>query len=135
MKEKLVHLLIIGLTGFTGLTAIGGGIALLAGLEGGRFPIEWLAGTPFTAYTIPALLLILAVGGSSMLALVLNISRSKFGAVGSIAAGIVLVGFITGEILLLKQTPPGPTPIEIFYLGLGFLTILLPVLSGRKIFI
>jgi hypothetical protein len=50
------------LTGFIALTAIGGGIALLIGIEGERFPLEWLQGTPFTDYTIPALLLALVVG-------------------------------------------------------------------------
>ena len=52
------------------LSAIGGGIALLLGTykdgvlieAGGRgqFPLEWLQQTPFSNYTIPALILAIA---------------------------------------------------------------------------
>ena len=63
------------------LSAIGGGIALLLGTykdgvlieAGGRgqFPLEWLQQTPFSNYTIPALILAIGVGGSSLIAAVL----------------------------------------------------------------
>ena len=50
------------LAGFVALTAIGGGIALAAGLEGERFPAEWLEGSPFEDYRVPGLILA-GVGG------------------------------------------------------------------------
>ena len=42
---------------FVALTAVGGGIARVAGLENERFPIEMLSGTLFGSYTIPGLIL------------------------------------------------------------------------------
>ena len=36
-----------------------------------------------------------------------------------------MVGFIVIEVLILKQVPPGPTPIEMMYFILGFATVLL----------
>ena len=36
-----------------------------------------------------------------------------------------MVGFIVVEGLILKQIPPGPTPIEKMYFTLGFATFLL----------
>ena len=105
--------------------AIGGGIALLSGAEGSRFPLEWLQGTPFKDYTIPALLLTIVVGGSSLSACITMFRNLKNSIVLSLAAGSIMVGFIVVEVLILKQIPPGPTPIEKMYFILGFVTLLL----------
>jgi peptidoglycan/LPS O-acetylase OafA/YrhL len=125
MKYKGLRILIGIITGFIALTAIGGGIALLSGAEDGRFPLEWLEGTPFKSYTIPALLLTSIVGGSSLLACIAIFRNLKAGILSSLTAGIVMVGFIVVEVLILNQTPPGPTPIEMMYFGLGLITFLL----------
>jgi len=53
---------------FVALTAVGGGIALVAGLEGGRFPPEMLGETPFGSYVVPGLILAAVVGGSAAVA-------------------------------------------------------------------
>ena len=78
MRHKLIRIVIGVPAAFNALSAIGGGIALLAGtykdgvlIEAGgqaRFPLEWLQGTPFSDYTIPALILTIGVGGSSLIA-------------------------------------------------------------------
>ena len=125
MSTKGVRILLAVLAGFVALTAIGGGLALLFGAEAGRFPLEWLQGTPFPDYTIPALLLAVVVGGSALLACVLVSMGRKPGPLAGLAAGSILMGYIGVEVLILKQVPPGPTVIEIFYfaLGLGMLTL------------
>jgi hypothetical protein len=66
MKHKLFRIAIGVPEGLIALSAIWGGIALLAGTykdgvlieAGGRvqFPLEWLQHTPFSDYTIPALI-------------------------------------------------------------------------------
>jgi hypothetical protein len=56
------------LEAFIALSAIGGGIAMLLGAD--KFPVEWLRNTPFSDYTIPALVLAIVVGGSSLVAAV-----------------------------------------------------------------
>lgn len=124
IKSRLLSILMVLLTGFIALTAIGGGIAMLIGLEDSRFPLEWLSGTPFPDYTIPALILAIVVGGSALLAcisLVMGL-RTRFGA--SIGAGVIMMGYIVVEYLILQQEPPGPTAVEYLYFGLGLAVIL-----------
>lgn len=125
MKYTVVRISIGIITGFITLTAIGGGIALLSGAEGERFPLEWLRGTPFKDYTIPALLLAVAVGGSSLAACIAIFKNLETGILFSLAAGVIMVGFIAGEVLILKQVPPPPTLTEMVYFGLGLAAFLL----------
>jgi hypothetical protein len=98
---------------------------LLIGAEANRFPIEWLEGTPFKDYTIPALLLAIAVGGSSLMACVTTMTGRKVGTPASMLAGLIMMGYVVVEVLILKQVPPGPTPIEYLYFGLGLAIFLL----------
>lgn len=119
MQEKIIRIVICALTTFIALTAIGGGVAMLTGAD--RFPLEWLRGTPFADYTIPALVLAVVVGGSSLCAALLIFTKRAWGDRVAIAAGILLVGYISVEVLLLKQAPPGPTWIESMYFILGAL--------------
>jgi len=128
MKHKLVRIAIGVPTAFNALSAIGGGIALLAGTykdgvlieAGGRaqFPLEWLQNTPFSDYTIPALILTIGVGGSSLIAAVLVFTGREEGVLASVVAGLIMVGFIVGEVVMLKQ---GISWIEGLYSGLGLL--------------
>ena len=122
MEYAKIRIAIGVLTGFIALTAIGGGIAMLVGAEADRFPLEWLQGTPFKDYTIPALLLTLAVGGSSLTASATAFTGRKVGALAAMTAGLIMVGYIVVEVLILKQVPPGPTVIEYLYFGLGLAT-------------
>ncbi|MEZ4863470.1 MAG: hypothetical protein R3C14_19280 [Caldilineaceae bacterium] len=129
MLNRLRCISLALLTGFIALTAIGGGIALLIGLEDRRFPVEWLRGTPFPNYTIPALILAIAVGSSALLACVLLLRRHRRRFLASVVAGVIMMGYIVVETLILQQEPPGPTSIEMFYFGLGALIV---VLAGYR---
>lgn len=132
MEYKGLRMTIGVITGFIALTALGGGITLLSGTEGARFPLEWLQGTPFKTYTIPALVLTVIVGGSALIACISIFRNLRMGIVSSLAAGLLIAGFITVEVLLLKQVPPGPTPIEKMYFGLGLVTFLLAGFLWQK---
>lgn len=125
MLNKLRQTGLILLTGFIALTAIGGGIALLTGLESNRFPLEWLRGTPFPDYTIPALILAIAVGGSALVACLMLIMRHRMSLPVSVASGVIMMGYIVVEYLILQQEPPGPARIEVFYFGLGAVIVAL----------
>jgi hypothetical protein len=128
MKHKLVRLAIGVPTAFNALSAIGGGIAMLTGtyqngvlIEAGgqaRFPLEWLQNTPFRDYTIPALILTIGVGGSSLIAAVLVFTAHEEGVLTSLVAGLAMSGFIVGEVVMLR---PKITWIEGLYFGLGLL--------------
>jgi hypothetical protein len=117
MKHKPIRITIGLLAAFIALTAGGGGIAILTGID--PFPPEWLEGTPFHTYTIPALLLSVAVGGSSLLAAVMVFAGRARDLIAATAAGLIMAGYIVVEVLILNDGPGGPTPIEYFYLGLG----------------
>lgn len=125
MENRRLRIVISMLTGFIALTAIGGGLALLVGLEDARFPLEWLRDTPFKDYTIPALLLAVVVGGSALVACVAIMLRHGWGIPVSIAAGVIMMGYIVVEYLILKQSPPGPTVTEYVYFTLGLVTFVL----------
>ncbi len=126
MQHKLIRIAVGVPAAFNGLSAIGGGIALLTGtyqdgvlIEAGgqaRFPLEWLQNTPFSDYTIPALILTVGVGGSSLIAAVLVFMGRDEGALASVVAGLAMAGFISGEVVLLKQ---GVSWVEGLYFGLG----------------
>lgn len=57
---------LFGLNLFLGVTALGGGLAILAGWI--NVPLSSLAGSPFSDYSVPAILLATVVGGTSLLA-------------------------------------------------------------------
>jgi hypothetical protein len=128
LKHKLARIAIGVPAAFIALSAIGGGIALLVGTyqdgvlieAGGRaqFPLEWLQHTPFSDYTVPALILTMGVGGSSLIAAVLVFTGREEGVLASVVAGLILDGFIVGEVVMLKQ---GVSWIESLYFGLGLL--------------
>lgn len=129
MKHKLERIAIGMLAAFIALSAIGGGIAMLLGTyqhsvlveagTGAQFPVEWLRNTPFSDYTIPALVLAIVVGGSSLIATVTVFTGREVGVLASMAAGLIMVGYIAVEVVTLKQVPPGPTWVEGVYFGLG----------------
>lgn len=125
MSNRLLRIALALLTGFIALTAIGGGIALLVGLEDSRFPLDWLRGTPFPDYTIPAIILAIVVGGSALVACVLLLRRHHRRFLAAVVAGVIMMGYIAVEALILLQEPPGPTSIEIFYFALGALIVAL----------
>ncbi len=131
MQNKGLRIAIGLLTGFVALTAMGDGVALLTGAEGVRFPLTWLQGTPFPDYTLPALLLVVGVGGISLVACVAIVLGRKASVMASMLAGSVLVGYIVVEAIILKQEPPGPTPTEIVYFSVGLAILLLAVLARR----
>jgi len=118
MKHKNVRIAIGVLTAFIALSAIGGGIAMLIGAD--QFPAEWLRTTPFTDYTIPALVLAIVVGGSSLIAAVTVFTGREAGLLASVVAGLILAGYIVVEIVMLKQ---GVSWIEGLYLGLGLVIV------------
>jgi len=135
MKQfrKTIYAILISLTLFLALTAILGGVALLANLN--TPPVSQLGGTPFKDWTIPGLSLALIVGGSALLAAILLLRKSKFAPLSTAAAGTIIMFFEFVEVLMIGS-PAGigrtlqifyfawGTGIEIFSLGLWFLELL-----------
>ena len=120
---NILRISIVTIAGFIALTAMGGGIAILVGAD--EFPLEWLSGVPFKDYTLPALILMFVVGGSSLIAAIAALLQSSVRSLAAAIAGIIMMGHIVVEVLILKQVPPGPTWIEGVYFMLGCLLFIL----------
>jgi hypothetical protein len=128
MKHTLVRITIAVPEALIALSAIAGGIVLLAGTHkdgvlieaGGRgqFPLEWLQHTPFSDYTIPALILAIVVGGSSLLGAVTIFTGREIGPLASLVAGLIMAGYIVVEVVMLRQEASWT---EGLYFGLGLL--------------
>ncbi len=108
---------LIALSAFVALTAIAGGLAMAFDVDR-RVDPAWLDGTPFSSYRLPGVALAGLVGGSALTAVIALLNDDTLGAGLSVAAGLILVGWIAVEIRLLNQ-PDAPTVTEWVYLGLG----------------
>jgi hypothetical protein len=127
--DRLLRLTLLALTGLIAVTAVSGGVLIAAGID--KFPPEWLDGTPFGDYLLPGIILF-AVGLSSAGAFVAVLARRPFAAVASIVAGIVMVGWIAGEVVLVQQNSAVTSPrsaMEPLYAALGMAVALLGAVS------
>ena len=121
------------MTGEPGLesaaAAIRGGAALLAVRD--EITIQWFGDAATTLFALPVLV-IFAVGGTSLIALIALIIKSARGPIAAMVPGILLAGYIILEVLVFKPEPPVPTLIGIVYFSLGLLMITLAVLLSRR---
>jgi hypothetical protein len=122
---------LLAIDGFAAVAAIGGGLALVTGLEADRFPVSWLDGTPFSSYVVPGLILAVLVGGSAALAALETWFHPAIGAWASIIAGLVMSGWIVGEIRILTAEGAPPSASEILYFTVGLGMVLLGGALGR----
>ena len=104
-----------------GGSAIYGGWMLIIDPSGASLgiPIELLEGSPFKKYFIPGLLLFVVIGIDSLVLMIFTIK--KYGIAPPLIAiqGIVLIGYLSAEILMGFYFPLLQAP---FYL-IGFLLI------------
>lgn len=121
--RRLLHWLLTLLAGLLGLSAVPGAVALLVGFQ--TPPVEQLAGSPFTDFTIPGLALLVLVGGSAIVATVLLVRRSRFAPISSAFAGVVVMAFEFVEVLAIGS-PPGPARVmQVGYFSIGTLLVAL----------
>ncbi len=122
----LLRTALVVLGALTTVTATGGGFALVASLEGSRFPAELLRGTPFSSYVAPGLILALLVGGSAAVATAAALCTERLGPRLSALAGGILMGWIVGEVVILRA-PEARSSIEAIFFGIGLLMAVLGV--------
>ena len=91
--------LLVAVEAVVGANAFGGAAYGLAGAE--NVPREWLEGTPFGSYVAPSLILLVAVGGGMTVAVAALLARHRYSPELSIAAGLVLVGWITAQVAII----------------------------------
>jgi hypothetical protein len=100
MGERGLRTAVVGVDLFEAVSAIVGAVGLVVGFM--DIPLSVLSGTPFTDFTVPALLLGVVVGGSALVAAVITaFGPRRAGALASAAAGGITVGYLTVEIALI----------------------------------
>ena len=78
MTARVLRFILGGSLAFMAVNAVGGGCYGLAGAKG--VPVEWLVGSPFADYSVPSLILLIVVGGSSLAAAITIFAVSGFAA-------------------------------------------------------
>jgi hypothetical protein len=119
MTSRWARYTLLALNGFIAVSAMPGGVLIVSGVDG--FPPEWLAGSPFSDYLVPGLILFL-VGLCAAAAFFADWLRSPRAGAASFAAGVILVGWIAGELLLLHRNGAATDPrssVEALYGTIG----------------
>ena len=117
--DRVLRIFLTVFTGFLALTAIGGGIALVAGINSP--PLESLTGSLFSSYLVPGLALMLVVGGSALAALILLLRGSAFAVLCAATAGIVIMFFEFVEVQVIGMPAGVGQFLQLFYFYLGTL--------------
>ncbi|MBX7108165.1 MAG: hypothetical protein K1X61_05900 [Chitinophagales bacterium] len=109
------------LLGFVAMSATFSGLLLIIHPDGSTLNLSTslLSGTPFNDFSIPGLILSVVVGGTHLAAIVQNMKHATSRYNWSMAAGIVLAGWIIVQLLLIGETHW----LQLLYLVIGALTI------------
>ncbi|MGZ3665910.1 MAG: hypothetical protein ACXVDA_15680 [Ktedonobacterales bacterium] len=100
MGEKGVRIALVVVDLFAALSAIVGAVGLIVGYI--EIPLSVLQGTPFTDFTVPALLLGIVVGGSALAAAAIALfGPRRIAPLASAVAGCIMVGWMTVEIAMI----------------------------------
>lgn len=91
---------VVGLHLFNAVSAVGGGIGLVAG--GLAVPTTLLRHTPFESFVVPGIFLAVIIGGSATIGATALLTHRRRAPATSAAAGAVMVGWIAGETVLVE---------------------------------
>ena len=123
-KHEVIRIALAVIAAIIATSAIDGGVGLLRGVVFGyEVPIAWLAGTPFSDYTIPGLALAIVVGGSALLAAATAFIHREWAVLASALAGLVMVGYLVVEVISIESKLGNALPtalaLQLFYFVLG----------------
>ncbi len=107
MLRKVDRIAIVLVSLAVGLQAIIPGWGLMAdgSVYGFKMPLEWLTPAwPFADYFWAGFILLAVVGLGGILTAAVNVVSPRAGAVTALVMGLVLIGWIAGELIFLSQT-------------------------------
>jgi len=102
------------LAAFNTLSAVAGGVGMLA-TNGLGMPESSLDGSPFSSFLVPALVLIVIVGGTQAIAAGLLIARRESALLWSAVAGIGMLIWIFIETIVIR----GGSWLQVLYFTTG----------------
>ena len=110
---------LLGLLLFNGVSAVGGGLALMTGW----IPEQdsWVRHTDFPSNYFPGVILMALVGGTSLIAAIALVKRSDGRQLAAIVAGTIMVFWIIGELASIR----GFHFLQVIYLLTGALVVML----------
>ena len=111
VRHRGIRITLAVIETFIGLSAIGGGIAILTGAFAQWLPTEWLQSTPFRDYTIIGLILTIVVGGGMLLAAGMVFIQREWA---------VLLSATTGGLPLDHRISPSTKALGILIFGTDF---------------
>ena len=117
--NRIIRKILIMLISFLALTAIGGGIGLLTGLNAP--PLVFLDGSPFSSYILPGLALLILVGGTAVLASILLVRNYHHAWVAAIASAIAVVIFEIVEVVYIGSPEGIARNLQVFYFAYGII--------------
>ncbi len=109
--------LLLGLLLFNGVSAVGGGLALMTDWIPEQ--ASWVRDTDFASNYFPGVILMAVVGGSSLVAATALVKRSDGWQLASIVAGTVMVAWIVGEVASIRAFHV----LQVIYLVTGALVV------------
>jgi hypothetical protein len=117
---KVILLLLISFVAFT--ATISGFMMIISPDDGMMgLPLSLLQETPFRSFLLPGIILLLAVGGINIGALASHLQRSSYRYGWAIAGGIVTLGWIVVQMLLIGTV----SWLHYLYLTIGLLIVLI----------
>ncbi len=114
--HALTFAALLGVTGFQALSAIAGGIGILAtGGVGLGMPLSLLEGSPFDSFLWPGVILLVVLGGTQTIATVLLARRTEGGLLWSAFAGFAMLIWIFVETGIIR----GLSVLQVLYFATG----------------
>jgi hypothetical protein len=107
MLRKLDRIALVLVSAAVGLQAIIPGWQIMTdgSVYGFKLPADWLSSYwPFSGYLFAGLVLLVLIGGGCLATAAVNVIDARAGAMVSLLMGIVLVGWIAGELVFMTQT-------------------------------
>jgi len=98
-QSSMIRYPLGALLAFGALNAFGGGYYGVAGAK--DVPTEWLAGTPFSDYTVPSLILFVIVGGAFLVATVAVFGHARIARMSAVTAGAIVLVWIAVQVAMI----------------------------------
>jgi len=126
--NRILRILLIVLNLFLAITAIVGGAGLLTGINAP--PSGMLSHSLFSTYVVPALALLVLVGGTASAAAILLIRKHLFALIAALTSGFAIMIFETVEVVVIGSPEGIARSLQVLYFTVGFLIAFIAWRSG-----
>lgn len=133
--SRAAHLVLSWVLLLVAVSALGGGIALIIGSLSPDLatvlspPAAYLAGSPFSSYLVPGILLAVLVGGLHAAAFVLTVRRERWHLLAATICGYGMLIWIFVQMIFIPFSPLQVAYVVIGMLEVGLVLVLLGLFS------